>query len=550
MLGSRRLVVAVVAGALLAAAAAAGPAEAAGADEGILRVSTATGGGQGDGVSRRGAVSGNGQWVAFSSEASTLVAGDGNGVEDVFVRDVQAGTTWRISTAKGGGDADGLSTNPAISGDGRYVVFESAATDLVDGDTNGTLDVFVHDIWTATTKRVSLDENGAQLDDASGDAAISPDGGYVAFVSHAGDVVAGDTNGVNDVFLRDLATGGTKRVSVSSSGAEADAFSLGPAVSAYGGSVVFTSAGRNLVDGDTNGVLDVFVHDLADARTTRVSVATDGTQGSALSGAATAGSVSADGTRIAFHSFAPEFAPGDTNHTLDGFVRDRTANRTILVSQSRTGGVGRASSFVPRISADGHYAAFDSVANDLVQGDGNGTSDVFVRDLELGTTRLVTRGPGDVQGNGYSTALGISADGGRVVLTSEATNLVPGDTNGTWDVFVTGVPLHWTAEITVGGTEGFTATIPVEEPRIRKLDDGHLRTDLVSRDGERFLELRFVTEHRTGTDVDGKLKIDRVGLRRLHMELEGDWNGTVFTGRGTQSGKKRQETVRIELRST
>jgi Tol biopolymer transport system component len=485
--------------------------------------------------------------VAFSSEATNLVPGDTNGQEDVFLHDVRSGSTRRLSLGPGGAQGDSYSSFPAISGDGRYVAFHSEASNLVPGDTNGTLDAFVTDTRTGVTQRVSVGPGGRQLDEGGGDTALSPEGRYVAFVSSSADVVAGDTNGNSDVFLRELATGDTRRVSLGTGGTQATGGSFGPSVSADGASVVFGSDATDLVPGDTNGVLDVFVHDVATARTARVSVATDGTQGSALSGSVTAASISADGTRIAFHSFAPELAPGDANNALDGFVRDRGTNRTILVSQSLTGGVGRAFSYVPRISADGRYAAFDSVANDLVAGDTNGTSDVFVRDIDAGVTRLVSRGPGGVPGTGYCIALGISGDGSRVVFTSEDTNLVAGDTNGTWDIFLAGVPRRWTATVTVGGSEGFTATVPVGDPRIRTLGDGHVRTDLASLDGERFLELRFVTEHRTGTDVDGKLKIDRTGIRRLHMKLEGDWDGAVFTGRGTQSGRTKREPVRIEL---
>jgi Tol biopolymer transport system component len=408
----------------------------------VRRVSIATGGAQGDRLSWRGTISGDGRWVAFTSEATTLVAGDTNGVEDVFVHDTRAGSTRRISAGPAGEQADSWSSSPAISGDGRYVAFESDASNLVPSDTNGTIDVFVHDIWTGTTQRVSLGPGGRELTDFSGSPALSPEGRYVAFTSYASDVVPGDTNGVGDVFVRELASGATRRVSVSTGGTQGSDHSGGPSVSADGASVAFNSQAPDLVPGDTNGVNDIFVHDVATGRTERVSIATDGTQGSQLSGMVSAGGISADGTRIAFHSFAPELAPGDTNGALDGFVRDRRTGRTILVSQSLTGGPGRTFSFVPRISPDGRYAAFDSLASDLVAGDTNGTSDVFVRDLKKGTTRLVTRNRQGALGNGYSSALGISAHGKRVVFTSEASNLVTGDTNGVWDVFVTDAPHH------------------------------------------------------------------------------------------------------------
>jgi Tol biopolymer transport system component len=434
---SRRLSVIVVTAAVLVAAA--GPAVGR-STGGTRRVSVATGGAQANGMSWGGAISGDGRWVAFDSQATTLVAGDTNGQPDVFVHEMGAKSTWRVSVGLAGVQANGSSVYPSISGDGRYVVFSSSASNLVPDDTNNQDDVFVHDIWTGTTRRVSLDAAGHQLHHGSFGSAISPDGGYVAFTSRSPDVVPGDTNDLNDVFLRNLATGATRRVSVGTGGTQvSDGFGGGaPAISAYGASVVFTSTGGDVVPGDTNGVDDVFVHDVATSRTERVSVATDGTQGTNSSSTGGAPSISADGTRIAFQTYATEFAPGDTNNARDDFVRDRRTGRTLLVSESVTGGVGASYSDFPVISPDGRWVVFDSFAPDLVDGDVNGAGDVFVRDLNKGVTRLVTRGYRGPQSNGDSYALGISAKASRVVYRSEATNLVKQkDTNNTSDMFVT-----------------------------------------------------------------------------------------------------------------
>src|SRR6266404_4977766 len=248
------------------------------------RVSVTSGGTEGNGASLGSALSADGRFVAFDSAATDLVAGDTNGVSDVFVHDRQTGTTERVSVASGGAQGDGSSGligfafPPALSADGRFIAFISSATSLVAGDTNGATDVFVHDRQTGTTARVSVASGGTQANNVSSYPALSADGRFVAFQSDATNLVVDDTNGATDVFVHDRQTGATERVSVASGGGtqgngNSGGFFAFPALSADGRLVAFQSDATNLVAVDTNGATDVFVHDRQTGTTERVSVA-------------------------------------------------------------------------------------------------------------------------------------------------------------------------------------------------------------------------------------------------------------------------------------
>jgi|GEM_PF-1585857 len=253
------------------------------------------------------------------------------------------GGSWhvvqRVSVASGGTQGNGDSGCPSISADGRYVAFQSYASNLVPGDTNGTWDVFVHDRLTGQTTRVSVASDGTQGNGDSECPSISADGRYVAFASLASNLVPGDTNGTWDVFVHDRLTGQTTRVSVASGGAQGNSGSWCPSISADGRYVAFQSYASNLVPGDTNGVLDVFVHDRLTGQTTRVSVASDGTQGDSYSFGS---SISADGRYVAFSSLASNLVPGDTNDKPDIFVAaavEPTAMRLLWGDVNCSGGV-------------------------------------------------------------------------------------------------------------------------------------------------------------------------------------------------------------------
>jgi hypothetical protein len=226
-------------------------------------VSVDSAGAQGNGYCYSCSISADGRTAAFESYSSNLVAGDTNGLSDVFVRDRLNATTERVSLDSAGAQGNGDSYASLISADGRYAVFASYATDLVTGDTNGFQDVFVRDRQSGTTERVSVDSAGAQGDGASFPAAITPDGRYVALQSYASNLVTGDTNGFGDVFLRDRQSGTTELVSVDSAGAQGNADSFFPSISTDGRTVAFYSSATNFVTGDTNGTYDAFVRDRA-----------------------------------------------------------------------------------------------------------------------------------------------------------------------------------------------------------------------------------------------------------------------------------------------
>jgi Tol biopolymer transport system component len=360
------------------------------------RVSVDSSGAQGNGQSGYFglSISADVRYVAFTSNASNLVSGDTNGSFDVFVRDRQTGLTERVSVATGGMQGNGACYYPSISADGRCVAFASGASNLVSGDTNASFDVFVHDRLTGATERVSVDSGGVEADGESTTPSISADGRYVAFMSYATNLVHSDTNGVPDVFLRDRQTGATERVSIATDGTEGDGPCYSPAISADGRYVAFHGAATKLVGGDTNGVVDVFVRDRQTGTTERVSLDSGGGEGN---GDSYVHWISADGRFVAFVSYASNLVSGDTNGFVDAFVHDRQNHATDLVSVSTSGAQANSDSFLPAISDDGRIATFYGTSSNLVAGDTNFAYDVFVRDRDYSAlTSLCDPGAGGV----------------------------------------------------------------------------------------------------------------------------------------------------------
>ena len=396
-------------------------------------VSGAPAGAAANGVSGLLALTPDGRFVAFVSAATNLVPGDTNAATDIFVRDRFTGTTERVSVASGGVQADFESDEPAISADGRFVAFSSNATNLVPGDTNSHWDVFVRDRALGTTERVSVTSAGLQPDWHCYAPSISADGRFVTFLSTADDLVPGDTLGYQDVFLRDRTAGTTVRVNVSSAGAEANQSAIHAAISADGSCVVFDSGATNLVTGDTNGFGDVFVRVLASGTTERASVAGAMTQANHVSEEP---SISADGRYVAFSSYATNYVAGDTNGLSDIYVRDRTAQTTTRASLSSGGVQPDMACWKPRLSPDGRSVAFESQSALLVAADTNNANDIFVRDLDLGVTERVSVSGSGGQGDFSSAECALSVGGRFAAFLSAATNLVANDTNALSDVFV------------------------------------------------------------------------------------------------------------------
>ena len=508
----------------------------------IERVSVASDGTQGNIDSliptRRGPAvpSFDGRFVAFESGANNLVAGDTNGVADVFVRDTCLAappgcmpSTVRVSVASDGTQADGQSDTVSLSPDGRFVVFDSNASNLVSADTNGVRDIFVHDrdtdedgifdeSGTIATVRVSVASDGTQGNSGSFEPfvdvaavrqqAISADGRFVAFASDADNLIAADTNGVTDIFVHDRdadedtifdepAAMATVRASVASDGTQAiSAGVVRPSISADGRFVAFATSAGNLVAGDTNSENDVFVRDTClgtppgcTPSTVRVSVASDSTQGNDFSYSP---SISADGRFVSFHSGASNLVAGDSNgFSSDVFVRDTCVGAapgcTVSTVAVSLGDLmhGNNESRLSTISADGRFVVFESDASNLGSADTNGDRDIFVRDTCVAalagctptTIRVSVAGDGS-QGNVRSVASAISADGLFVAFYSLADNLVANDTNGAWDVFLASSSFPATnfgisvspasASVAAGQSASYTVTV---SPQFGSFDD-------------------------------------------------------------------------------
>ncbi len=423
-----------------------------------IRVSVSSSGVEANGLSDRPSLSDDGRFVAFEgANASNLVAGDSNSVADIFVRDLVAGTTSRVSVDSAGGQSNNGSAFASISADGRWVAFQSIATNLAPLDTNGQIDVFVHDRQTGTTRRVSVTSRGEQVRVGGGAPSISADGRYVAFMSPTPEFAAGDLNGTWDVFVHDLQQGLTTVASVDGGGTLGDGPSTSPAISGDGRLVAFFSAASNLTPNDTNAAVDLFVHDRdADGdgvfdeagavATTRVSVDSAGNQGNADTGVLGSDEdryLSRDGRLVVFSSGASNLAPGDTNGVSDVFLHDRQTGVTTRLSVTGTGAQGNGPSFSPQFSSEGRFVTFGSLASNLVSGDTNAAADVFLYDRQAGTLTRPSVSSMGSQGNGHSAQgdagfepPSVSASGRFIAFASAASNLVSGDTNGTWDIFV------------------------------------------------------------------------------------------------------------------
>ncbi len=401
-----------------------------------IRASVASNGTQGNGHSFDPSISGDGRYVAFVSGATNLVTGDTNHVNDIFVHDRAYGWTTRVSMATGlTTQANDYSSSPSISGDGRYVAFVSNATNLVAGDTNGYPDVFVHDRQTGGTTRVSVHSSGTQGDEKSWQPSISWDGQYVAFASYATNLETIDTNGKIDVFVHDRSTGNTTRVSVATGGIQGNGNSGNPSIfwdSFSGYSVAFESAATNLVTPDTNNAQDIFVYDQVSG-TTRISVNSNGTEGN---GNSRNPSISRNGRYVVFDSLASTLETGDTNGFYDVFVHDLETGQTTKVSSGPGGLLGNGDSWIPSISQDGRFVAFGSSADNLVAGDTNGVPDIFVHDGTNGQTTRVSVATGGIQAGGNIFYPSISWDGHLVAFDSDATDLVTWDSNGALDIFI------------------------------------------------------------------------------------------------------------------
>ena len=398
-------------------------------------------------------LSADGRFLGFATPDNGLVSADGNNRDDVFVYDRATNVTELVSTPAPGVPPKADSFLPALSGDGRVVVFSSNAANIVPGDTNNATDVFLLDRVSRTVERINVRADGTQ---SEGDppslffpllplANLSPDGRFVTFHTFARDLAKGSSG--TSLFLRDRQTGTTELV------AAPVEFSGRQDISADGRFVTFPTFGP------MQQFVQVFVRDRSTGQVELISADPGGAEGD---GGASHAVISADGRFVAFKSGAANLVPSDTNGVADIFVRDRATQTIERVSISTAGAEGNNISGLPALSADGRFVAFTSLASNLVAGDTNGCSDVFLRDRLARTTELVSLSADGTGGNDCSGGRSdpgplpaISADGRFVAFPSDASNLVGDDRNLAPDVFlhdrVTGATVR--ASVATDGTE-------------------------------------------------------------------------------------------------
>jgi Tol biopolymer transport system component len=361
------------------------------------------------------------------------VAYDAGG--NVYLAGVLTGSSRLVSVGQGGAAANGASSAPVVSADGNVVAFASAATNLTAGAGPG--DIYVRS-GAGPLVDVSVAADGGPANGPSSQPAISADGRYVAFASTASNLVSGDTNGVSDVFVRDRTTDTTTRISVGSGGAEGNGPSTMPALSATGAAVSFDSAASNLVAGDHNGISDVFVRIPATDTTERISVSSRGVAQNAAVAApfVQISSISGDGRLVTFDSNATNLVAGeDPRPRSNVFLRDRRRRTTTLISQNNAGYEGNNDSFAPFITPSGLYVAFESFARNLSVG-GGPRENVFVRDLNLKTTSVVNAtasggAPGPEIGNPTLGRPTLAGDGTIASFVTTAANLTGGSSGAT-----------------------------------------------------------------------------------------------------------------------
>ncbi len=348
--------------------------------------------------------------------------------------------TTLVSSTSSGAAGDAGSRFAALSADGAWCAFSSAANDLAAGDTNLAEDVFVRARGGASAERVSVASGGVEANGASFFAALSADGRFVTFQSYANNLVFGDTNGRVDCFVRDRLAGLTERVSVSSSGAQGthpptflQPFERLQAISGDGRFVAFVSLHGDLVPGDTNSTYDIFVRDRAQQTTARVNLGAGGVQANAMSWQP---AISSDGRFVAFASGASNLVAGDANNASDVFVVNRLSGALELVSVALGGGVGQLGAGRPALSADGRFVAFVGLSGDYVALDTNGVDDAFVRDRLAGATERVSIETGGAESLGPTSAVALSADGRFALFTCVSDLLAPGDADQRYDLFL------------------------------------------------------------------------------------------------------------------
>ena len=422
-------------------------------------------------------ISGNGRYVVFASSASNWSTSDTNGTSDIYRKDRSTGTIALISASSGVVGNAG-SYDPSVS-DGGKVAFESNATNLASGAT-GTAAIYVSS--GGVNARVDVGATGG-ANGPSTRPRISGDGNFVVFQSDASNLVTGDTNGATDIFVRDLRTNAITRVSVAGGGLQTNGRSYDASISYDGRYIAFTSDATNIQYNDGNGASDVFLYDRVNGTASPVSFSTTGMGGAVGEGASDEAQISGDGRHVIFRSFSQWDSGDATGGIRKTFVKDLSnvggASSPHCVSLSTSGVLGNATSWQSAISFDGSVVAFASSATNLVAGDTNGAVDVFVRDRAAGRTlRVDARGTTQANGSVQSgSTLGFAGNpsapaSSLLVFDSRATNLVSNDTNGAADVFSAAI-----APDPAGSCSNASAPLPPSDPGDRVVISATQRAD-------------------------------------------------------------------------
>ena len=410
----------------------------AGEDGFTERISLAPGGGQGNDASGTGPAHGlamtpDARYVAMVAAASNLVPGDTNGIADIFRVDLSTGLSERMNLGPAGVQSNGQCYFPRISTDGNFVVWNGGANNLVPGDTNGFEDVFLRDVVAGTTELVSVNNSGVQGNFSSQSATITRDGRYVAFWSAADNLWFTDTNGTGDIFLRDRLLNRTLAITILPSGTQANANSAQPFINGLGTKIAFRTTSNNLVAGDTNGVNDIMLADVGTNSVVRIGQPAF----SQSNGASSWPTLSENAQFVAFESEASNLVPNDTNGVKDIFVQNLSTGQITRVSVDSSGAQSNGLSETAWISNDGQHVVFSSLATNLVANDTNGHEDVFIHRLATGETSRVSTSIAPLgNGNQISFYPCVSEDGQAAVFGSSASNMITGDSNGTPDVFM------------------------------------------------------------------------------------------------------------------
>lgn len=399
------------------------------------------------GNSFAGAVSGDGKRVVFATLANNLDPADTNAVVDVYLKDLNTGALTLVSIGPNGvGNAS--SNLPQISNDGNFVAFVSTATNLLanNADTNGVADVFVYKVADATLERVSVSSAGDQAIGASGAGvcaancfSLSADGRYVAFESLAANLAAPDNDTLSDIFRRDRQTGTTILISQTTAGTVGGGTigSNRPSISADGRFIAFESS-RILEASDTNSTGDIYLRDVTAGTTTRVNTSASG--GFTTTGFSARPSISDDGKLVAFRSLSNELVPGDNSsvNQRDLFVKDTNSGAIGRITPA--GAEPNGDSNELSLSGDGKVLVFHSAASNFVAGDSNNFLDVFRVVLATGAIERISVANAGTEGGNDSSFPSTNVDGNVTVFESIANNLVANDTNTRTDIFQSVIP--------------------------------------------------------------------------------------------------------------